>query len=506
MTKPFIPSAQQSVVFDWVSNGTGSAFVEAVAGAGKTTTIIEACQRMGGSVAFAAFNKKISDEIKVRIEKAGLSNTVRVGTFHSFGFSALQKAIGRINGRPDPDKCKNMLLARYGREEEARNMASVGAKLISLAKNGGIGRFGAIDDESIWWDIIDHHDLADDLKTPERMPELIPVCMATLKASNRLVHDQKLIDFDDMLYVPVLEGMSFWQNDWLVVDEAQDTNIVRRAVARMMLKPRGRSVWVGDRHQAIYGFSGADNSSVDNIIREFNCRSLPLTVTYRCPKSVVAFAQGYVSHIEAHETAPEGEVLQHRPFEYMMDKADIGPGDAIICRKMAPLVDTALSLIKRGIRASVEGRDIGRSIMALVEKIGLTPFDTFVDRARARNETQVSKLIAKGKETEAEALQDKYDTVYAIADDCEEASQFEMKLNKLFDDTENVQGSKVVLSTVHRAKGREWDRVFILGFYDYMPSKWARQEWQQEQEVNLIYVAGTRAKKTLVLVRDKERT
>ena len=43
-------SPQQQAVFDWVSNGRGSAFVEAVAGAGKTTTIIEACRRMRGSI------------------------------------------------------------------------------------------------------------------------------------------------------------------------------------------------------------------------------------------------------------------------------------------------------------------------------------------------------------------------------------------------------------------------------------------------------------------------
>src|SRR4051812_27974484 len=87
----FVPSAQQAAVLDWVSRGRGSAFVEAVAGAGKTTTLIEVLKLTKGSVAFAAYNKKIADEIKEKVEPLGLGNRVRVGTFHSFGYAAIRK-------------------------------------------------------------------------------------------------------------------------------------------------------------------------------------------------------------------------------------------------------------------------------------------------------------------------------------------------------------------------------------------------------------------------------
>jgi len=49
---------------------------------------------------------------------------------------------------------------------------------------------------------------------------------------------------------------------------------------------------------------------------------------------------------------------------------------------------------------------------------------------------------------------------------------------------------------VHKAKGLEWLRVFILD-RDRMPSRWARRDWQVQQEENLIYVAYTRAKEEL---------
>ena len=69
----------------------------------------------------------------------------------------------------------------------------------------------------------------------------------------------------------------------------------------------------------------------------------------------------------------------------------------------------------------------------------------------------------------------------------------------MFGDTPDGSQSPVLtLSTVHKSKGREWDRVFILGRSKYMPSPYAKQEWQQAQETNLEYVAITRAMRELI--------
>src|SRR5438552_2950156 len=87
--RPLIFSPQQNDIFDWIKTGHGSAVVIAVAGAGKTTTIVEGCGYMHGHIAFAAYNKKIADEVGAKLLKRfGPSPTRRAGTFHSFGFSA----------------------------------------------------------------------------------------------------------------------------------------------------------------------------------------------------------------------------------------------------------------------------------------------------------------------------------------------------------------------------------------------------------------------------------
>ena len=64
---------------------------------------------------------------------------------------------------------------------------------------------------------------------------------------------------------------------------------------------------------------------------------------------------------------------------------------------------------------------------------------------------------------------------------------------------DNVSESGMItLCSVHKAKGLEWNRVYVLGRETLMPSKFARQAWQIEQEINLIYVAVTRAMTELI--------
>lgn len=67
-------------------------------------------------------------------------------------------------------------------------------------------------------------------------------------------------------------------------------------------------------------------------------------------------------------------------------------------------------------------------------------------------------------------------------------------IDELFADKANA----ITLATIHRSKGLEANKVVWLN-YDFR-SKWARQDWQKQQEKNLCYVAATRAKIELVLI------
>lgn len=499
----FSPSTQQAAVLDWVRNGTGSAFVEAVAGAGKTTTLIEALAETTGSVAFTAYNKKIADEIKAKIASrsdpasddydprfAGFGNRVRVGTFHSFGFGAWRRiAPGvKVDARAKEEATQEALAI-------PATVRDLVPKLVSLAKQRGIGLFGSIDDRSLWFDIVDHFDLVHDIDEPDAIGDGIEYAISALRYHQGLA--RQLIDFDDMIYMPVVTGAKLWQNDWVFVDEAQDTNPARRALARKMLTRSGRAVFVGDRAQAIYGFTGADSDAIDQIVRDFNCTRLPLTVTFRCPKAVVEQARQVVSHIEAHDSAPEGVVSIVDSQGWNDAVAFLQASDAILCRNTKPLAQTAYSLIRRGVACHVEGKDIGTGLLKLANRYSARSLDDLRDKLEAYMEKETSKLVGKGKETQAEALQDRVQTLFVVMDECQTIGQLRQKIVDMFMDSDSEPRPTLTLSTVHKAKGREWEHVYLLDRNAYMPSKWARQEWQLEQEDNIIYVALTRAKHEL---------
>ena len=370
--------------------------------------------------------------------------------------------------------------------------------LVSLAKNSAIGLFVSAADTSQWWKIVDHHDLTEMLENERDAARAIEVAQKALEYSREI--SRELIDFDDMIYMPVVSDCRVWKNNWLLVDEAQDINPARRALARKMLLPNGRAMFVGDRHQAIYGFTGADADAIDQISKDFKCQMIPLTTTYRCPKAVVAEARAYVSHIEAAPTAPEGIVREMHQDHFLT--MDLRETDAILCRNTKPLVETAFRLIRNGIACHVEGRDIGAGLVNLAtrwKKIRTT--DKLRDRLEEYAEAECGKLIAKGQETQAEALRDRIETIEVMMAGCETVTELVEKIQKLFKDSEDGHTHSLTLSTVHKSKGREWPRVFILGFAELMPSACARQDWQIQQENNLIYVAFTRAQEELVLVR-----
>jgi superfamily I DNA/RNA helicase len=286
------------------------------------------------------------------------------------------------------------------------------------------------------------------------------------------------------------------------VDEAQDTNASRRALALRMLKRGGRLVAVGDRHQAIYGFTGADADALDLIAKAVNAVEMPLTVTYRCPKSVVKYAQNWVSHITAHESAPEGSVVQVPLGTSLLDI--VKQGDSVLCRFNAPLVKYAYALISKGIPTKIEGRDIGAGLKALARRWKVKSFSTFLTRLEDYAERETAKFRAKEQESRAVAIEDKVECLKLLIARINEVSPNCLspietlcaEIDNIFN--ENVSGDVVLLSSIHKSKGREWDRVYWL---QTGPSKWARKEWEIQQEDNLCYVAATRAKAELLLIQ-----
>jgi superfamily I DNA/RNA helicase len=495
--KKFVPSPQQSTLFTWVTDGAGSCVLEAVAGSGKTTTLIKALELMFGSIFFGAYNKKIAEEIKSRApSKDGLN----VATMHAAGFAAWRKVTNRVN--LDGDKVRNIFRAAVFRNMQYAPFQGPVVQLVSLAKQAGVGidGFPAIESRSTWQDLIDHFDIEtfDEASDVDNSEIIIKLARKTLEAS--IQQNLELIDFDDMIYAPLYHNCSIDKYDWVLVDEAQDTNATRRELALRMMKPNGRMIAVGDRHQAIYGFTGADSDALDLIATAVDAKQLPLTVTYRCPKAVVAYAQQWVSHIQAADTAPEG-IVRHAPLDTLHTEVQVG--DAILCRFNAPLVTNVYKLIAKGVPAKIEGREIGNGLKTLANKWKVKSIDTLIARLDKYEEREVAKYEAKEQLVKVVAIKDKVGCLRIIIDRViavdphtkTPAARICTEVDAIFGD--NGDAPVVLLSSIHKSKGREWKKVVWL---QAKPNGRARLDWQIVQENNLNYVAATRAMHELVLV------
>ena len=498
----FIPSPQQNGFFDWVSGGEGNALVEAVAGAGKTTTIVKALDLMSGYVFLGAYNSKMAKELKERV--AGRKG-VFASTFHSAGYKQLRFTYGQRHAlRVDATKVAEIVNDIISEREDLRELAGAVVGIVSMAKQRGFGAMGvplAQITDAAWLEMISHFGLDENLPENARMDQVIAMSKVALNRSNL---NLEIIDYDDMVYLPLQRDLRMLQNDWVLIDEAQDTNPTRRALAKKMLKPGGRLVAVGDPHQAIFGFTGADNDSLSIIEREFNCARMPLTVTYRCPKAVVEHARNWVGHITAHETAPEGEVLT---MDYDADFfATVQAGDAVLCRQNKYLVRAFFQFVRDGKAAKIEGRAVGQGLSTLAGKWKIKTLDALADKLESYRRKEIEKAIKNKQEQRADQIDDQVETLFVLierakATGVDTVEGLRLMIDGIFADDVTNAGNMIVLCSAHRSKGLEWNRVFLLGRDELMPSPFARQAWQVEQERNLIYVAVTRAKQTLVEVR-----
>lgn len=503
------PSSYQVRILEWVINGTGSAVVKAVAGSGKTSTLILCLKEMKGKVLLLAFNKKISLELDFKVKKLNLPN-VKVGTVHATGFGQLRKVRGlklNVNG----DKVRNIIdeLIHDDEEDQLKFVAPFINRLVALAKDSAFGVEGqaSIDDLEAWEALATHHDIQLEESDYTR-EQVLQLCVDVLKTSNK---DRNNIDFADMIYHVLLFKVPCDKYDWILVDEAQDTNVSRRLLVTALLADGGRVMAVGDDAQAIFGFTGADADALNLIKTQFNAIELPLSICYRCATSIVKEAQKYVPTIESFEANPEGTVssILYKDFVDSIADLNLMYEDGIVCRNNAPLVPLAFHLIRKGITCKIEGKDIGARLAKYAFKWKDNGLEAFQEKFESYMDEQIQKAEEKKNNAKAANLEDDKDTILAILARCFELGKttlLELKhmIVDMFSDSETgkVRKDILTLSSIHKSKGLEFENVYVLGFGQFLPSPYATMEWMIQQESNLAYVAITRAKSKLVYVED----
>lgn len=497
----FIPSKYQQDIFDFIQHGNGNSVINALAGSGKTSTIVNAVKLIPSTcnALFIAFNKEIVKELEKKL--AGVKN-VQVKTLHSLGLLMIRRNLG-TNIEIDEYKYHTFIKKNI-KQLSSADFDKMTTKLMQQYTDNVIqlcdlGRYNLAQCEKDLLQVSARHDI----------PIIDDECNAVLNVMKWGRENTTSIDFTDMVWLPyelTLNPIGL-QYDYIFIDECQDLNAAQRELFLRCFRRGTRFIAVGDKKQAIYSFAGADAESFAKLQNLPNTTTLPLPISYRCPKKVVNLANQFVDTMECREGAPDGEIVHNVSIK------DIHDGDMVLCRTKMPLIKLYMRYLRMGVKSYVRGQDIGLNLLRMVDKteqivlnVSLQKDGVFArlydDLFEERNRLMIKRGMDLEDATLSNQIMNKYDSIKALeilAEGLTSARDLHDRIENVF--AESADG--VCLSTIHKAKGLEANNVYIL-CKTLMPSRLATQDWEKEQEQNLMYVAYTRAKYKLGFVSETE--
>jgi superfamily I DNA/RNA helicase len=510
-------SEQQDAIFAHIEGSPANLIVEARAGTGKTTTIVEAVTRWlranpGRTAVVCAFNKRIADELVRKfggllgcnmaqaayaLERELGAKGVVVKTLHAIGFAAVRRFRDNLviedRKKADVPRADALALAACGGRAPDAILKLV-AKLHTLGRETAplATRPGDLTAIMINHDLEPSEEWERAGWPPERVEE------AALSAMRRAaeVKSGDTIDYSDMIFLPCVHGWHAPLGDLVVVDEGQDMTVAQLMLAQGAIRRGGKAVVVGDPFQAIYGFRGADSGALGRLRRELDADKLGLTTTYRCGRAIVALARTLVPDFEAGPDNPEG-VVDSVAVEKLVEEA--APGDFVLSRVNAPLVSLAMACLRAGKRARVAGKDIGKDLAETLRRLKarsvpdlMAKIDAWERKAIARQERRLEGGAANGKAKAAKAkierVRDDAEMLRSLAEGADSVAHVLERAESLFSDDGLGDRGVVTFSSVHKSKGLEADRVFVLA---------STLRDTNDEERNIAYVAITRAKQRL---------
>lgn len=471
--------------------------VVARAGCAKTTSLIESLHNVPyHRVLLCAFNKSIQVEMQNRAPRHVLCRTL-----HSLGLRLHQMNL-RANGRGTadvvPEKSREQVKAlleekpdyyRRGSQPLPDDFDRKVEASIAIRKTAAFAKNVLAHEHNDLVAIASQYDLANREDTEK-------IAKAAGELLERAADNYREVDFDDMAWFPwvfeygVADATQMLRYDVVLVDERQDTSPAQDWMIRQMCRD-GRCFSFLDDRQTVYGFRGVDRKTVERVVGESSVQ-LPLPVSYRCPLAVIEKARLVVPDIQPRPDAPEGHVELVEYLE-MLDNARAG--DFILSRTNAPLMATCLRLLQQGMPAVVAGREIGETLRKMLKKSrAKTLADVFSYLQRWLTKEHARHMPEHPQRYEAS--RDRAACLDAIARFCQTPREVDERLQRMFSDAEPTD--LIVCSTVHKAKGLERDRVWMLSkTFGYPYVRPWQDAWSEE---NIWYVAVTRSRRDLFFV------
>ncbi len=514
----------QQAFIDEIINGSGHVIATARAGSGKTTALLEGVRQLvSGRKLVLVFNKDVQQEVQARVFAQGYVSDIEIKTLHSFALDTLRLHRGNVQ----IDKQRGKTMARmvafnWQRQERAAGRPPETIRVGRCLIHGSdvwkrqpweLYRFVGLCKNMHPTSLADMGEMTDSFGyTTEIIPARVWARLAAVCLQRSVDQFEDTVDFDDLMYLPRKLGLRPLPRDYVICDELQDFSASQLWLARAALRAgTGRMIGVGDPRQGIYTWRGAHKDIMSTLTAELSAKSVELSVTYRCPTSVVKHVQEAITGLEDFRARPDAPVgrVEARSCTDLLGVWGARPGDFVLSRLNAPLVTLAAHYIGRGVPATISGKDIGKSLIDLVRDSKCRYTEQLAAWLTGFREKEVQRLTGNADENEdTEALTQVCDRVDAIIGLCsyyETCAELIQALDDMFSNVPNNDGSReaekglLVLSTVHKAKGRERDRVWLLDWT--FVGRGATEEGD-----NIYYVGATRARQDLFLVQEPDES
>lgn len=444
----------------------------AFAGCAKTTTSVEYSASYSSHKAlYLAFNQKIASEAKGRFPNNVTTQTAHAHAYHILGMNQYRNRLVRRLRPDDLSGCADLL-------RPIGNMTMVAIQRAAIKTLNNFLISGN--------DHLQKHHISG---TPiQARDAVLPMFDAIVERFMDFEGYDLPITHDIYLKAFARRGKISESYDYLIIDEAQDLNPVLIDIVKKANRP---AIIVGDKWQSIYGFRGAI-SAMDS----FQGPTLPLSQSFRFGPKIAAVAN---TVLKMSLDRPSTPILGNQNKDSLVTEygGRLERRSTILARTNFRLFE---SLIKINLRFHVIG---GVDEMLNQVAAGYSLY-------KGVRPAFIDPLVARFKTWEA----------------CKEASEYEedpdltrlVKIVEQYTDaipdilsgmrqrhTPDESKAQIIVSTAHKAKGCEWPHVVVLD--DFMPPMQLRAMLSKKrisaadynQEINLIYVALTRAIETLAI-------
>ena len=532
----------------------GAMVVLAGAGTGKTRAItyrIANAVRSGAMdarhILAVTFTARAAGEMRSRLRDLGVGN-VQARTFHSAALSQLQyfwpSAIG---GRvPELKESKMALVAaaaaQLGMPTDKPSIRDLASEIewskVSLVSPG------------------DYPARAAALHRPEVAGQSAADIAQLIRAYEDVKAERGVIDFEDVILVligimldrPDITRMIRDQYRYFVVDEYQDLSPMQHRLLQLWVGDRRDLCVVGDPAQTIYSFTGASSRYLEGFSREFSdAKVVTLHRDYRSTPQVVDLANAVMAKASAegsmgavHLTAMRAS---GRPVEFDAYATDSEEAQAIAGKILeAKARGVALSDIAILYRTNAQSMEFENALSAAGISYSMHGSERFFNKREVREAMVALRATARSEQASspddrltlpelvegtlrqmgwrpdgvtgqgsARERWESLDSLRSLAASLWESrrasiAEYVAELEERANAGNAPDNHSVVLSSLHGAKGLEWNTVFLAGMSEgLLPISYARTDAEIAEERRLLYVGITRAQGELHISYAKSR-